>query len=94
MVEKLPQTNINGKDNVWLMKPGSGWRGEGITIHYDLESIVERLERRKKAGGKVNRKSMVAQKYVENPLTIDGHKMDIRVWVLITDFDPLTVWVF
>ena len=76
------------------MKPGSGWRGEGITIHHDIKSVVERLNHRKKAGGKANKRAMVAQKYVENPLTIDGHKMDIRVWVLITDFDPLTVRVY
>ena len=37
---------------------------------------------------------MVVSKYIENPLTVDSHKMDLRMWVLITDFDPLTVWVF
>ena len=37
---------------------------------------------------------MIAQKYVENPLTYKSHKLDLRLWVLVTDFNPLTVWLY
>jgi len=37
---------------------------------------------------------MVIMKYIENPLTIKSRKMDIRMWVLVTDWEPHTVWMY
>ncbi|KAG2522065.1 hypothetical protein JM18_005695 [Phytophthora kernoviae] len=104
-LEKLcPQFHINGgaefmlptlhpvaatsiSKNVWIVKPAGMSRGRGIRVFNDLDQLLEYVdvENHKEC-------QWVAQKYIENPLLVCKRKFDIRQWVLVTGWDPLTVW--
>mmetsp|Transcript_1057 Transcript_1057/g.3431 ORF Transcript_1057/g.3431 Transcript_1057/m.3431 type:complete len:998 (-) Transcript_1057:2293-5286(-) len=68
------------ESNIWIMKPVGLSRGRGIFIVDDLNSVVHDTP-------------MVVQKYVSRPLLVSGHKFDLRLYCLITSFQPLEAFV-
>lgn len=80
---------MNGTENLWLLKPGCSSRGRGIKIYKTYERVVNRVNLLKG-----NTRLWVAQKCIENPLIVEGRKFDIRQWVLVTDWNPLTIWCY
>lgn len=41
-----------------------------------------------------DRYSSVVQEYIKNPLLIGGYKFDIRLYVCVPSFHPLTVYIY
>ncbi|XP_028159213.1 tubulin glycylase 3A-like isoform X1 [Ostrinia furnacalis] len=88
MTKFWPQIDIDGVLNIWIVKPGNKCRGRGIQLMNNIKDII----------GLINipaqKTRYVVQKYIENPLVIYDTKFDIRQWFLITNCQPLTIWIY
>ncbi|CAB4066942.1 TTLL5 [Lepeophtheirus salmonis] len=65
----------------WIVKPVASSRGRGIFIvnHPNQVPLDE---------------PMVVAKYIDNPLLVNGHKWDLRLYVAITSYDPLVIYLY
>ncbi len=82
--KRYPQYGLNGSRNIWIVKPAGLSRGRGINMFSDLTKLTRFVQG----------KHYIAQKYIENPLIVLNRKFDIRQWVLVTSWNPLTVWIY
>jgi hypothetical protein len=71
----------NNKDNKWIVKPIGKSRGNGIFIPNDISEVP-------------NVDSYLVQKYITNPLLLDGFKFDMRIYVLVTSFNRLEAFIY
>ena len=69
------------EQNVWIMKPVGMSRGRGIFLINDILHV---------AFGE----QFVIQKYIRDPLLLDGYKFDLRLYVLVTSFSPLEAFIY
>ncbi|KAF4666134.1 hypothetical protein FOL47_004247 [Perkinsus chesapeaki] len=66
---------------IWIVKPASQSRGRGIFLLRDLEDLPVDSH-------------CVISRYIANPYLIQGYKFDLRVYVLVTGFDPLRIYMY
>ncbi|XP_075149250.1 tubulin tyrosine ligase-like 3A [Haematobia irritans] len=83
------QYSIDGYQNLWIIKPANKCRGRGILLSNNLKKIVNIVN-----PPIASKSRFVVQKYMERPLIIHQTKFDIRQWFLISNIQPLMVWMY
>ena len=75
------EREASGNKLMYIMKPSAGSWGKGIKV------VGPKTQVSRKAG-------YVVSQYISNPHLIDGYKYDLRIYVLVTCFDPLKIFLF
>nr|XP_039267179.1 tubulin polyglutamylase TTLL4-like [Styela clava] len=70
-----------GSKQKYIIKPPASARGIGIRLVHKWNQIP-------------TKKPVLVQKYLSRPLLLNGYKFDIRLYVYVTSFDPLRIYLF
>ncbi|XP_026790166.3 tubulin polyglutamylase TTLL5 isoform X1 [Pangasianodon hypophthalmus] len=65
----------------WIIKPVASSRGRGIYLVSSPSQIS--LD-----------ENILVSRYISNPLLIDDFKFDVRLYVLVTSYDPVIIYVY
>jgi len=82
--------------SAWIMKPVGRAQGKGIFLFQKLADIDKwkqdtRWDHKEESE---NRDAYIVSLYIPNPYLIGKRKFDMRFYVLVTSYNPLTVWVY
>ncbi|CAM9488701.1 unnamed protein product, partial [Hapterophycus canaliculatus] len=69
---------------IWIVKPPASSCGRGIRV----------INKGSVGSVSKTKKGLVQQRYIHNPMLIDGRKFDLRLYVLVTSMEPLRVYLF
>uniref|UniRef100_A0A8C4XF75 Tubulin--tyrosine ligase-like protein 5 n=1 Tax=Erpetoichthys calabaricus TaxID=27687 RepID=A0A8C4XF75_ERPCA len=65
----------------WIIKPVASSRGRGIYLVSNPNQIP--LD-----------ENILVSRYINNPLLIDDFKFDVRLYVLVSSYDPLVIYLY
>ena len=79
--EKVQNLDLNDIKNLWLVKPVASSRGRGIRLLTDVENLPKKNK-------------YIVTHYVYNPHLINGKKYDLRLYLLVTGYTPMKIYLF
>ena len=77
--ENLKEYNVFDRENIYIVKPVASSRGRGVRILTDVTTLPN--------------KGML-EKYIYNPHLINKKKYDLRLYLLVTGFNPLKIYLY
>ena len=87
---KRLDANGGGMDMPWVLKRATASRGRGVTmLGPQSDELIELRD--ELIDGPIKRGHII-QSYIKNEWTFQGHKCDLRVYVVVASVDPLIVY--
>jgi tubulin polyglutamylase TTLL5 len=69
------------KNSKWIVKPNASSQGRGIYLVDDINEVPMD-------------EACIISRYIDNPLLINGYKFDLRIYVCVTCFEPLRIYMY
>lgn len=106
-VQHFKKESSTGDRNTYIMKPIGKSQGKGIFLFDKLADITEwrgvrsasqqpsvPIDTRSQPSNLQPAEAYIVQRYIDNPLLIGGRKFDMRLYALVTSYQPLEVWIY
>lgn len=74
----------------YIVKPNASSQGRGIYVTDNLDKVKKKLIQILNK----NITNVVVSEYLTDPLLINGLKFDMRIYVLITSYNPLKIYIY
>ena len=85
----------SSSNSVWIMKPIGRSQGKGIFLINKIGQVADWMKQYRSAKLlQENIDPYVCQRYISDPFLIGGRKFDLRIYVLVTSYRPLTAWLY